>query len=67
MRIIKEQGMLPAVKFYKELSGKELLDSKDYVDNLALLHSVKPVNPRGGCVGMILFLLAVLLSIWGLT
>jgi hypothetical protein len=40
---------LAAVKYYKEVSGLSLKESKDYVDNLVVQHGIGPATPNGGC------------------
>ena len=56
-RIVEEQGLISAVKYYKDIKGGDLSKSKDYVDALVGKHNIKTTTSQnGGCAGVILLI-----------
>lgn len=53
-RILTTQGLVHAVKYYKDKSGLDLLDSKNYVDGYIKNKGITPLKDTGGCAGVIL-------------
>lgn len=49
-QIVEEQGKLVAVKTYKEETNCDLLDAKDYIDNLVGEEPTKGKKSRSGCL-----------------
>jgi hypothetical protein len=50
---IKKHGLIFAVKSYKQLTGKDLRESKDRVDEIAKKYNVTPENMNNsGCAGV---------------
>lgn len=54
--IINERNALQAVKEYKEDNNCSLKEAKDHIDKL---RGIEPDSRKGGCMGIIVMLLAV--------
>lgn len=53
-RILATQGLVHGIKYYKDKSGLDLIDSKKYVDDYIYNNGITPFKPQGGCAGVIL-------------
>jgi hypothetical protein len=56
---IRNNGMLEAVKAYKEFSGLNLAAAKKKVDEVAATYNVKSGKSNSGCAGVLLILIIV--------
>lgn len=63
--ILLMQGKIPAVKYYHEETGYDLVKSKEYVDHLALKYGVKnEISTDYGCfITALLFILGVSIGV----
>ena len=58
-KIITTQGMLSAVKYYKEKTGSDWAESKRYVDSYAEKNVIYPKSNNGGCAGVIILFIVL--------
>lgn len=48
--IVKTLGLISAVRFYNESTGKGLKESKDCVDQFTRMNRIAPKKKPGGCI-----------------
>jgi len=56
-KIIREEGMLKAVEYYKAMTGKDLHTSMKEVESFKDTHGIQPYKGKSGCAGMLVVLL----------
>jgi ribosomal protein L7/L12 len=63
--ILREQGLIQAIKEYRTATGLGLKEAKDAVDAIVARHGIQPA--RKGCLGVVLLAaISVPLAAWGL-
>lgn len=55
LELLKRNELIPAIKLYREQTGRGLKESKDAVESLAARHGIAP-PPRAGCAGMLVLM-----------
>jgi len=56
---IRQNGMLAAIQFFKTRTGYDLASSKRHVDQFAKDNNITPGTGKGGCAGVIVFMIIV--------
>jgi ribosomal protein L7/L12 len=59
LQLFQERGKIAAIKLHRERTGAGLKESKDFVEALAVQHGIEA--PRGGCLGVLAFLVVTLI------
>ena len=59
VEILKSQGALTAVKWYKDEYGCGLAEAKNYVDSITVKYNISPVNSQSGQGCMLPILIAI--------
>lgn len=61
--ILKQQGLIPAIKVYRERTGTGLKESKDAVEAIAAKHGIV-ASRTTGCAGAALVLIILITAGW---
>ena len=59
VEILKSQGALTAVKWYKDEYGCGLAEAKNYVDSIIVKHKISPTGSQSGQGCMLPILIAI--------
>lgn len=60
--IIRNEGLIPAIKYYKEIAGVDLTNAKSYVDELVSKNNITPSKGRG-CAGIVIIFILLTSSL----
>ncbi|MFV0445794.1 MAG: hypothetical protein ACK5Q5_19630 [Planctomycetaceae bacterium] len=63
--LLKTDGLIPAIRHYREVTGLGLKESKEAVEQIAQVHDVmRPPQPGAGCVTVFVAVIATLTLAW---
>jgi hypothetical protein len=60
IQVIKDEGLLNAIKEVKNKKNIDLRQAKEYVDKLKAKYNVQPHETKGGCAGVVIFFIVVI-------